>query len=226
MRTRSRRSACGCASWVSFHGIAINVEPDLSHFSGHRALRRGGPTLWRHLAGRSRPPRRPWPMSTSRSGRRLPRCSGQRKPACRKHDVRLIRPPRSSARPPACRRCSAAPGSGRQSRRHRPDLVDMQIGLMVQRPEQFAHAPEDRGDIIRLLVLGVGALADMDVDPEAGELLLGERSAAGEPVGRIDGFDDDRGDLGILAQDFCGEFGDGGGDVRLSATAPGASWNR
>ena len=33
-RTRSPRSASGCRRWVSFHGIAINVEPDLSHFSG------------------------------------------------------------------------------------------------------------------------------------------------------------------------------------------------
>jgi lipoyl(octanoyl) transferase len=32
-RTRSRRSACG-SRWVSFHGIALNVAPDLSHFGG------------------------------------------------------------------------------------------------------------------------------------------------------------------------------------------------
>ena len=41
--------------WVSFHGIAINVEPDLSHFSGDRALRRRRPALRRHQPGRSRP---------------------------------------------------------------------------------------------------------------------------------------------------------------------------
>ena len=43
--------------WVSFHGISINVEPDLSHFAAHRALRRGRPALWRHQPRRSRPAR-------------------------------------------------------------------------------------------------------------------------------------------------------------------------
>ena len=43
--------------WVSFHGIAINVEPDLTHFDGDRALRRGRPALWRHQPRRSRPSR-------------------------------------------------------------------------------------------------------------------------------------------------------------------------
>ena len=42
--------------WVSFHGIAINVEPDLSHFRD-RALRRRRPALRRHFAGRPRPAR-------------------------------------------------------------------------------------------------------------------------------------------------------------------------
>ncbi len=91
----------------------------------------------------------------------------------------------------------------------------MQIGFLVQGPEQFAHARKYRGEIGRLLVLGIGALADMDIDPVAGELLLGERFAPGEPVGGIDRFHDDGGDLGILAQDACGEFGDGGSDIRL-----------
>jgi hypothetical protein len=72
-----------------------------------------------------------------------------------------------------------------------------------------------RGEIGRLLVLGVGALADMNVEPEAGEALLGERLSAGEPVGGIDRFHDDGGDLRILAQDSRGEIADGGGDFRL-----------
>ena len=33
-RTRSPQSASALRKWVSFHGIAINVEPDLSHFGG------------------------------------------------------------------------------------------------------------------------------------------------------------------------------------------------
>ena len=40
--------------------------------------------------------------------------------------------------------------------------------------EQLAHTPENGGEIDRLLVLCVGALADMGVDPVAGALLLGE----------------------------------------------------
>src|SRR5690349_13756329 len=91
-------------------------------------------------------------------------------------------------------------------------FVDMGVAFLMQRPEQFAHALEQRGEIGRLLVLGVGALADMNVEPEAGKALLGERSAAGEPVGSIDRFDDDGGDLGILAQDSRGEIADGGGN--------------
>ena len=43
--------------WVSFHGISINVEPDLIHFDGHRALRGGRSALWRHQPRRSRPSR-------------------------------------------------------------------------------------------------------------------------------------------------------------------------
>ena len=33
-RTRSPPSACGCGAGSRFHGIAINVDPDLSHFGG------------------------------------------------------------------------------------------------------------------------------------------------------------------------------------------------
>ncbi len=41
--------------WVSFHGISINLEPDLTHFDGDRALRRRRPALRRHQPRRSRP---------------------------------------------------------------------------------------------------------------------------------------------------------------------------
>src|SRR3954447_22708349 len=95
------------------------------------------------------------------------------------------------------------------------DLVDMRVALLMQRPEQLAHALEDGGEIGRLLVLGVGALADMDVEPETGEALFGQRLAAGEPVGGIDRFNDDSGDLGILVQDSGGQIADGGSYLGL-----------
>ena len=41
--------------WVSFHGLSINLEPDLSHYRRHRALRHR--RARRDLAGRSRPAR-------------------------------------------------------------------------------------------------------------------------------------------------------------------------
>src|SRR5688572_32710745 len=94
-------------------------------------------------------------------------------------------------------------------------FVDMRVALVVQRPEQFTHALENRGQIGSLLVLGVGALADMDVEPEAGEALFGQRLSAGEPVRGVDRADDHRSDLGILAQDSRREIADGGGDFGL-----------
>ena len=33
-KTRSPPSAYRVSGWVTFHGISINVEPDLDHFSG------------------------------------------------------------------------------------------------------------------------------------------------------------------------------------------------
>ena len=66
------------------------------------------------------------------------------------------------------------------------DFMDMDVGFRVQRPEQFAHPLEHRGDEGRLLVLGVGAVGDVDVEPVAGELLLRQRTAACEPVGGVD----------------------------------------
>ena len=43
--------------WVSFHGIAINVEPDLSHFSAIVPCGVADAAIRRHLAGRPRPAR-------------------------------------------------------------------------------------------------------------------------------------------------------------------------
>ena len=96
-----------------------------------------------------------------------------------------------------------------------PHLVDMQIGLGMQRADQRRHAVEHRREISGLLVLGVGAFADMDVDPIAGKPLLGQRGAAGEPVRRIGLRNDDGGDLGVLAQDLCRQRGDGLGNLPL-----------
>ena len=188
--------------WVSFHGIAINVEPDLSHFSAIVPCGVADPAIWRHLAGRSRPPRH-----DGRCRRRAPAgfCGGVRAgrgASCRKRRCidrlrrRALRRDLELAGDVAALLGQAAKAVGIAL-----DLVDMRVALLVQRPEQFAHALEDRGEIGGLLVLGVGALADMDVEPEAGEALFGQRFAAGEPVGGIDRFDDDGGDLGILAQD-------------------------
>ena len=41
--------------WVTFHGISLNVEPDLAHFSGIVPVRHRRPALRRHQPGRSRP---------------------------------------------------------------------------------------------------------------------------------------------------------------------------
>ena len=43
--------------WTTFHGLAINVEPDLSHFHRHHALRRPRGAFRRHKPRRSRPAR-------------------------------------------------------------------------------------------------------------------------------------------------------------------------
>src|SRR5262245_27636165 len=121
-------------------------------------------------------------MSTSRYGKRLRKCSGRWRRGFRKQQP-------DASRRGALRRhfelasdvapllCQAAKAVGIAL-----DLVDMQISLLVQRPEQFAHAREHCREIGRLLILRVGAFADMDIDPVTGELLLGKRSAAGEPV--------------------------------------------
>ena len=52
-RTRSPPSACKLRRWVSFHGISINVEPDLVAFRRHCPLR--------HPRPRGDQPCRPWP---------------------------------------------------------------------------------------------------------------------------------------------------------------------
>src|SRR5260370_6394407 len=56
-----------------------------------------------------------------------------------------------------------------------PNLVDMQIALVVQGPEQRAHLLENGGDIGCLFVLGIGALGDVDIEPETRQFLFRER---------------------------------------------------
>ena len=53
-RTRSPPSASACKRWVTLHGIAINVEPDLSHFAGIVPCGVSVAALRRHQSGRSR----------------------------------------------------------------------------------------------------------------------------------------------------------------------------
>ena len=61
--------------WVSFHGIALNVDPDLVAFRRHRAVRRDRP--WRHQPRRSRPAGDDGTMPTSRCATRSSTCSGR-----------------------------------------------------------------------------------------------------------------------------------------------------
>jgi hypothetical protein len=95
------------------------------------------------------------------------------------------------------------------------DFIDVKIGLVVQRSQQLAHAREHSSEIGGFLVLGVGAFGNVDIEPVAGEFLISQRSAAGEPIGRVDRLHDNSSDPGILVQDFGGELGDGGGDFGL-----------
>ena len=186
--------------WVSFHGIAINVEPDLSHFSAIVPCGVADPRYG----------------VTSLVDLGLPVTMEDVDVALRQAFVEVFgatecAPAGSdglSFTPRAPRRdfqlagdVAALLGQAAEAVGIALHLVDMRVALLVQRPEQFAHALKQRGEIGGLLVLGVGALADMDVEPEAGEALLGQRLAAGEPVGGVDRFHDDGGDLGILAQD-------------------------
>ena len=50
-RRRTKIGAIGVrvSRWVSWHGMALNVHPDLSHFQRHRALRDS--RAWRHQPG-------------------------------------------------------------------------------------------------------------------------------------------------------------------------------
>ena len=63
-RTRSPRSASRVRRWVTFHGVAINVEPDLGHFAGivPCGIRGHGVTSLVDLGAAGRA----WPTSTSR----------------------------------------------------------------------------------------------------------------------------------------------------------------
>ncbi len=63
--------------WVSFHGISINVEPDLIAFRRHHTLRRGRSALRRHQPRRPRPSRVHGRGRYRRSGRPFSRCSGR-----------------------------------------------------------------------------------------------------------------------------------------------------
>src|SRR6266581_1160086 len=151
----------------------------------------------------------------SHSGRPLRKYSARQVRACRKRQSsgpsrrRLLRRDLELARNVAALLRETA-----ESVRIALHFVDMRVTLVVQRPEQFAHALEDSGEIGGLFILGVGSLADMDVEPEAGEALLRQRPAAGEPVGGIDVPDDDGGDLGVLAQYLGGQVADGIGNFR------------
>ncbi len=53
-----------------------------------------------------------------------------------------------------------------------PDLVDVEIGFEVQRPQQFTHPLEHGSEIGGFLVLRIGAFADVDVEPIARKPLL------------------------------------------------------
>ncbi len=213
--------------WVSFHGISINVEPDLTHFDaivpcgvadprygvtslvdlGHPvsmadvdiALRQAFQQVFGAVESGCRRRASDGGMQSSRrmngagGGRRqefgsLKRARPRRRTLASsrralRRDVELARDVAPLLRQPAKAVGIAA------------DFVDVDITLVVQRPQQIAHAPEHRGEIVRLFVLGVGAFGDMDVEPEARKLLFGQRAPAREPVRRIDGPHDDGGDL-------------------------------
>ena len=125
--------------WVSFHGISINVEPDLTHFDAivpcgvvdprygvtslvdlglpvtmadvDVALRQAfGEVFGRTAAGSDR--LRLHPGDASALIGRI-HCSAALSSDALSCRARVTR---------ACRRCSGAPGSGRQSRRHRRAL--------------------------------------------------------------------------------------------------------
>lgn len=67
----------------------------------------------------------------------------------------------------------------------RTRIVDVDVALVVKRPKQLIHPLECRGDEVRLLILAVGPVGNMNIDPDAGQLLFGQRLAAGEPIGRV-----------------------------------------
>ena len=58
--------------WTSFHGVSLNVAPDLTPFPGHRALRDSRTTLRRHQPRRPRPQR----VDGGRRRRAAPRFRG------------------------------------------------------------------------------------------------------------------------------------------------------
>ena len=56
-KARLPRSGVRVRRWVTFHGISLNVDPDLSHFSGIVPCGIAEAHLGRHQSRRSRPPR-------------------------------------------------------------------------------------------------------------------------------------------------------------------------
>jgi hypothetical protein len=91
----------------------------------------------------------------------------------------------------------------------------MDVALRVEVAEEVAHAGEDVGDEGLLLVLGVGAVDDLDLDPDAGPLLRGQRGTAHEPMGWVDAPDRDGGEFRLLAKTLRGGLHRNGGDAAL-----------
>src|SRR5487761_2519123 len=140
---------------------------------------------------------RPRRMSMSPSARPLRRCSAPSSSACRKRPSfwRALFTPAGAdpGTPPGQAFAQKQPfGSRRGALRRRvelagdvaallgqaaeaigvaADFIDMEVALVMQRSQQLAHAFEHGREIGRLFVLGVGALADVDVEPEACEIL-------------------------------------------------------
>src|SRR5512136_2545430 len=100
-------------------------------------------------------------MWMSRCGRLSLRCLAPRMHPCRKRPAELYSRRRALRRylelasdvAALLRQAAEAVGIA-------PDFVDVEVTLAMQRPQQFAHALEHRGEIGRLFILGVGALDD------------------------------------------------------------------
>jgi hypothetical protein len=60
--------------------------------------------------------------------------------------------------------------------------VHEDVTLGVQRTEQVLHERKDLLQVTSLFVLRVGALGDLDIEPEAGKALIAKRTASDEPT--------------------------------------------